>query len=57
MDAAALYPVEIDVVEILKPDDAQKEGFPMELFYNVFRAFDKCMDEQFFLHLRLFFVP
>ncbi len=50
MDAAALYSLEIDVVEILEVYDAQKEGFLVELFYNIFCAFDKCVDEQF-LHI------
>ena len=48
MDAASLHSLEIDVVEILKVHDAQKQGFSMELFYDIFCAFDECMDEQFF---------
>ena len=36
MDTTTLYPVEIDVVEILKVHDTQKEGFSMELLYDIF---------------------
>ncbi len=48
MDTTTLYPVEIDVVEILKVYDAQKEGFAVELLYDIFRTFGECVDEWFF---------
>ena len=37
MDTTTRYPVEIDVIEILKVHDAQKECFAVELLYDIFR--------------------
>jgi hypothetical protein len=45
MDAAALHSLKIDVVEILRVQDLQKHSFPMELLYDIFRAFAECVDE------------
>ena len=45
MDAASLHPLKIDIVQILKVHHSQKQGFPMELLYDIFGSFAECVDE------------